>query len=219
MKKNLWKILIALIIIFLVVVIKPIRTKSVMNCIAVDVFEDIPIYDSLRKQLEGPVISDKGKYLDFKWYKVLKWGDTSILHIEVYKWPSSLSWRDDFYWPRTTMNYQWNYFLFPNGTSKFTNLLYNKDNKNVIDKLAFKPYSKNLEIADSINFIIKPEQLFFFLQKGYFQIIDNQDNYVLIDFYEPIAKIAHKYKNDSITTISAKIYVNDSLELVILPID
>jgi hypothetical protein len=219
MKKKLWEILIALIIIFLIVVIKPIRTKSVMNSIAEDVFEDILIYDSLRKQLESPVISDKGKYLDFKWYKVLKWGDTSIVHIEVYKWPSSFSWRDHFYWPRTTMNYQWNYFLFPNGTSKFTNLLDNKDDKKVIDKFAFKPYSKNLKIADSINFIVKPEQLFFFLQKGYFQIIDNWDSCVFIDFYEPIAKISHKYKNYSTATISAKIYVYDSLELVILPIE
>lgn len=190
-----------------------------MKSIAKDEFEDIQVYDSLRKQLIGPVVTDKGKYLEFKWYKLVEWGDTAAVNIDVYKKPSSFSWRDDFYWPRVTMNYQWYYFLFPEGTSKFADILPNQIANKFPDGSAFKFYHKQEQTADSINFIINPDRLFFFLQKGYFQIVEKNDDYTIVDFYEPIANIVHKHKKDTITTMSAKMFVNDSMEVLIMPYD
>lgn len=219
MKKIIWIILIGLVVIILFVLIRPIRTKSVMKSIAVNEFENIQMYDSLRKKLTGPVINDKGKYVEFKWYKVLKWGDTSIIYIDVYKKPTSFSWRDDFFYPKITMNYQWYYFLFPQGTSKFEDILSLQNKKEGIDSSKYKPYHRQIEESNSINFTVIPERLFYFLQKGYFTVIEKNDDYTIVDFYEPIANIVHKNTDETISTMSAKVFVSDSLELLIVPYD
>ncbi|MCE2972283.1 MAG: hypothetical protein LW852_02445 [Sediminibacterium sp.] len=219
MKKIIWKILFGLIVIILFVLIRPIRTKSVMKSIAKDEFDDIQVYDSLRKHLIGPLITNKGEYYEFKWYKLLEWGDTAAVHIDVYKKPSSFSWRDDFYWPRVTMNYQWYYFLFPQGISKFADILPEQYKKEGIDSSKYKPYHGQSEIADSIHFTVIPDRLFYFLQKGYFTIVEKNDTYTIVDFYEPIANIVHKHKKDTITTMSAKVFMNDSMEVFMIPYD
>jgi len=216
MKNIIWIILIALTL-FVLLIIRPIRTTSVMKGIAENEFENVSIYDTLRKQLLGPVITDKGKYSEFKWYKVLEWGDTAAVYIDVFKRPNSFSWRDDFFWPRITMNYQWYYFLFPKGTSKFIDILPNQYTNKKISISDFRLYNKQENVADSIKYVIKLDKLFFFLQKGYFQVMDKQENYIAIDFYEPVANIVHKDKNDTILTMSAKVFVNDSLEVLIMP--
>lgn len=87
-------------------IVKPFRTKSVMMGIAASEFQDIPMADSLRTQLSGPVVEDMGIYTSCKWFKVLEWGDTAMLYIDVFKRPQSFSWRDRFFWPRITMNYK-----------------------------------------------------------------------------------------------------------------
>jgi len=219
MKKIIWIIIIGLVAIILFVLIRPIRTKSIMKSIAVNEFEDIQMYDSLRKKLTGPVINDKGKYVEFKWYKVLEWGDTSTIYIDVYKKPSSFSWRDDFFCPKITMNYQWYYFLFPHGTSRFEELLSLQCQKEAIDFSKYKPYHRQNEVSNSINFTVIPERLFYFLQNGYFTVVEKNDDYTIVDFYEPIANIVHKHTDETISTMSAKVFVTDSLELFILPYD
>lgn len=191
-----------------------------MISIAENRFEDIPMYDSLRMQLSGPKVSDRGKYLEFEWYKILEWGDTAALHIAIYKWPCSFSWRDDFYWPRITMNYQWYYFLFPGGTSKFEDILPNQYKKKGIKFSDFILYhGQQKAIDDTIRFIVKQDRLFYFLQKGYFTIVEKNENFAIIDFYEPIVNIEHTHKSDITTTISAKVFINDLLEVLIVPYD
>ena len=217
MKKIIWKIVIALIIIVLFIAIRPIRTKSIIRSIAENEFINELKKDSLRKQLYGPIISEKEKYSEFKWYKVLEWGDTAAIYIDVYKNPFDNNW-GNFLFPRITMNYQWYYFLFPNGTSKFEDILPIQYEKRAIKSSDFKLYTKN-EIADSIRFIVKPDRLFYFLQKGYFSVIEKNENYTIVDYYEPIANVVHKHKNDVTSTMSAKVFVNDSLEVLIIPYD
>lgn len=217
MKKIILKILIVLIPIILFILIRPIRTESVMKSIAVNEFENIQMHDSFRKQLTGPVMIDKGKYLEFKWYKALEWGDTSAVYIDVFKKPTSLSWRDKFFFPRITMNYQWYYFVFPNGTSKFADVLPQQLKKVEMHSFKFIPHHRQKEVYDSINFTIKPERIFYFLQKGHFLVVEKNDTYTLVDFHEPIATIVHKHTNDTIYTMSAKVFVNDSSEVLIIP--
>ena len=57
------------------------------------------------------------------------------------------------------------------------------------------------------------------MRKGHFQIVENNDDYTIVDFYEPIANIVDKHTVETISTMSAKVFVNDSLELLIMPYD
>ncbi len=218
MEKNIWKILSAIIVITLFIITRPIRTESVMKSIAINEFENIQMYDSLRKQLTGPVIIDKGKYLEFKWYKVLEWNDSARLYIDIFKKPIGQEWKS-FFSPRITMDWQWYYFLFPNGTSTFADVLPSQQKNLPIDSSKYKPYHRQNEMPDSINFIVIPDRLFYFLQKGYFTVVDEMDTYTIVDFYEPIANIVHRHAKETLSTMSAKVFVNDSLEVFILPYD
>lgn len=190
-----------------------------MNSIAHYELEDYLSVDSVRSQLLGPIIQDHEKYVEYKWYKELEWGDTAAIFIDVYKYPSTFSWRDDFFWPRLTMNYQWYYFSFPEGTSKFADALPQKNKKVIIDSLKIKLYQSQNELVDSLQFIVIPNRLFFFLRKGYFTIVEKNDAYSIVDFYQPIATIYNNSNRDTTQTMSAKIYLNDALELIIQPID
>lgn len=215
MKKTLLIILIITTIISFIV-IKPIRTKGVMKSIAEEEFQNIPIYDSLRMQLKGPIVVDKEKYIEFEWYKVLEWNDTSAVYIDVYKNPiNNLS---NFFSPRITMNYQWYYFVFQNGTSRFQDILPNYYANKKFDLFDFKLDDKQQKIKDSITFSIDPDRLLFFLKKGYFQVLDQKKSHIIVDFYEPIA-YGRKQNNNikKASLMSAKIYVNDSFKVLIIP--
>jgi hypothetical protein len=189
-----------------------------MKSIAVNEFEDLKIHDSLRKQLIGPVIIDNGVYIEFKWYKVLEWGDTSAIYIDVFRSPFKNNW-SNFFTPKITMDWQWYYFTFPNGTSKFGNILPNTNGKKADDSSKYKLYHKQNEIADSMKFTVIPDRLFYFLQKGYFTVVEKKDTYTIVDFYESIANIVHKHTNENLSTMSAKVFVNDSLGVIIMPYD
>ena len=219
MKKIIYKILLRLLVLTVFILVRPIRTKYIMKSIAINEFENIQIYDTLRKQLVGPVITEKDNYMEFKWYKVLDWGDTSAIHIDVYKRPTSFSWRDSFIWPRITMNHQWYYFLFPLGLSKFEDILPLEQKKTEIDLAKYKLTYNDSISSELINFAVLPDRLFYFLQKGHFNFVEQNDNCTIVDFYEPIANIANKDNKESIITTSAKVYVNDSFEILIMPYD
>ncbi|MDO8897046.1 MAG: hypothetical protein Q7V19_05305, partial [Bacteroidales bacterium] len=107
MKKLLLFLIIILTVLYFFV--KPVRTKKVLLNIAQNEFASILMYDSIRNQLNGPASLDRDDFVEFKWYKVLEWDDTAAIYIDVFKHPTSLSWRDNFFWPRVTMNYQWSY--------------------------------------------------------------------------------------------------------------
>lgn len=191
--------------------IQPIRTNSSMLYLAKQELEDLEINDSLYQQLRGPLLVDCKDYITYEWYKPLPWGDSSKIHITIYKTLNKCSFRDPFFSPDVSMNLQWYYFVFPNGTSKFKDIV--PPNTTNTDLSKFKLYKENPE-SDTFTFTKKPELLFYFLQKGFFTINEKKDNYVGIDFYEEIAK--SKYNKQS--TGSARVYIVDTFQLKILPV-
>jgi hypothetical protein len=211
-----------------VLIVKPIRTTRVMENIAkemlmeegpLQLFSDNnePIYEGI----EGPIVTDMQERVEYTWYKVLEWGDTASISAFVYN--SCLNEFSGIFRaknpPSVTADIKWYYVYVPEGISKFTDILPKKYDSYSIDVSVFEFNSKQEKIADSINFIINPDRLFFFLRKGHFQIVENNDDYTIVDFYEPIANIVDKHTVETISTMSAKVFVNDSLELLIMPYD
>ncbi len=176
---------------------------------------DEPIY----KGIKGPVVIDRQERVEYTWYKVLHWGDTASISAFVYK-----NFLKEFSGifrkknpPSVTADIKWYYVYVPEGISKFADVLPPQQEKKAIDSSKYKPYQRQNEIADSINFTVIPDRLFYFLQKGYFTVIEKNDRYTIVDFYEPIANMIHRRTNDTISTMSAKVFVKDSLEVLILP--
>ncbi len=227
-KKIIWIIIVTIFIILFVLIVKPIRTTIVMENIAKEMLmEEGPLklfsdnYEPIYEGIEGPVVTDRQKRIEYTWYKVLEWGDTASISAFVYKNfliefagifrkknPTS-----------TSADGKWYYVYVPEGISKFVDILPNQHEKNTIDSLKYKPYYRQNETSDSIKFIVNINRLFFFLQKGYFTVVEKNDTCTIIDFYEPIANIVHKHTKDTITTMSAKVFVNDFLEVLIIPYD
>jgi hypothetical protein len=226
MRKNIiWIITLTILIVLFVLIVKPIRTMKVMESIAKNELMDEPFYlftdkyKNLYKNVEGPIVIYRQDRVQFTWYKVLEWGDTASISAFLYKNflieftgifrsqnPSSV-----------TADTKWYYVYVPEGISKFTEILPKRYDSNATDVSVFKLCPKQGKIADSINFIINPNRLLFFLKKGHFFIVEKNDIYTIIDFYEPIANINHRHTNESISTMSAKVFFNDSLEVLIMP--
>ena len=217
-----------ILIMLFMLIVKPIRTKRVMENIAkemlmeqgpLQLFSDNnePIYEGI----EGPIIIDREERVEYTWYKVLEWGDTASISSFVYK--SFLNEFSGIFRAKNpasvTADSQWYYVYVPEGISKFEDILPEQYKKTGIGSSNFKSYHRQNEIADSINFTVLPERLFYFLLKGYFTVVEKNDDYTIVDFYEPIANIVHKLTDETIPTISAKLFVNDSLEVLILPYD
>jgi hypothetical protein len=219
MKKRIGIILtIVVIIILLYFIVKPIRTTGVLSNIAQREFQNIAMYDSLRKQLIGPIILKKNTYNEFMWYRVLDWGDTAAIYIDVYKYPTSFSWRDDYFWPRITMNYQWGYLT--SGTiSTFKDVLPLKyENKN-LNLSSLQLYPNQEKYYESSEMLINPDRLFYFLKKGYFEVLEKKEDYTVVAFYQPIGNVYERTKNktDTINTMSAKVLINEASEVLIIP--
>lgn len=207
-----------LIIILLCFIVKPIRTTSVLSNIAQREFQNIPVYDSLRKQLKGPIILKKNKYYEFMWYRVLDWGDTAAIFIDVYKYPTSFSWRDDYFWPRITMNYQWAY-LTSGAISKFEDVLPPKYENLPLIMSSIKLSPNQEKYFESAELSIIPDRLFWFLKKGYFEVLEKKEDYTVVTFYQPIGNVYVRTPNkiDTINTMSAKLLINEAFEVLILP--
>jgi hypothetical protein len=176
-----------------------------------------PIY----KGIEGPIITDRRERLEYRWYKILEWGDTASISAFVYK-----NFLKEFSGlfrkknpPSVTADGKWYYVYVPEGISKFSDGLPLQHKKGIIDSSKIKLYQGQNEIADSIQFVVMPDRLFYYLQKGYFTVVEKNDKYTIVDFYEPIANIVYKHTNDTISTMSAKVFFNDSLEVLIMPYD
>lgn len=219
-----WKIFIGVLLVFVffvMVFIQPIRTIGVMRNIASDELNDAMYrlfgkrQDIILEQLNGPLMNEgKNKNsVRFQWYKVLKWGDTASIYIEVYKYPTSLSWQDNFFWPDVSMNDHWTYIDEP--ISNFKDLFHDSY-ITYKDTSIFKFNIVQENPSDSIEYIISKERLRYLLKMGYFIVLDKQEKYVLINFYEDFASIINKKTKESKWVESAKIYI-DSLNVVMMP--
>lgn len=227
-KKIIWIVNLTILIMLFVLIVKPFRTTRVMENIAKEMLmEEGPLHlfsdngEPIYEGIEGPIITYYQKRVEFTWYKVLEWGDTASISAFVNKnflqeYSGIFRAKNP---PSVTADVKWYYVYVPEGISKFTDILPKKYDSCSIDVSVFGINSKQERIADSIDFIINPDRLFFFLRKGHFQIVEKNDNYTIVDFYEPIANIVHKHTDETISTMSAKVFVTDSLELFILPYD
>lgn len=224
----IWIIFLGILIIIFIGIFRPVRTKKVMEVIAKEKLMDEPFclftdkYKKNYKGIEGPLVSDRKKRIVYTWYIVLEWGDTAKVSAYVYK-----NFLNEFLGffrkknpPDVTANHQWNYIYIGdgNGISKFADILPNTYNDKPTNILNFSLNYDQNKINDSIEFCVKPERILYYLKKGYFFLDEKNKNYAIVDFYEPIAQIVSKYKNLTVSTMSAKIYVNDSSEVLILPI-
>ncbi|HEU4496919.1 MAG TPA: hypothetical protein VFR70_07700 [Flavobacterium sp.] len=97
-----------------ILIIKPVRTDSIMQNIAKEdleniLFEQFGSSDSERilNNLRGPLISKNNLYTEFIWYQKLNENDTAKIFINVYRYPITFSLRDDFFWNKITMNSNW----------------------------------------------------------------------------------------------------------------
>jgi hypothetical protein len=227
-KKTTWIIIFIIFIILFLLIVKPFRTMGVMESIAKEkLMEEGPLKlfsdndEPIYKGIEGPIVTDRGERVEYRWYKVLEWGDTASISAFVYKnflkeFSGSFRKKNP---PSVTADGKWYYVYVPEGISKFADALPLQHKKGIINSSKIKLYQGQNEIADSIQFIVKPSRLFYFLQKGYFSVVEKDENYIIVDFYEPIANIVHKHTKDSISTMSAKVFLNDSLEVLIIPYD
>lgn len=198
--------------------VRPIRTAGVLSNIAYREFQNIPMYDSLRKQLKGPIILKENKYNEFMWYRVLDWGDTAAIYIDVYKYPTSFSWRDDYFWPRITMNYQWGY-LASGSISTFKDVLPIKYENRPLILSRLHLYPNQEKYYESSTVSISPDRLFYFLKEGYFEVLEKKENYTIVAFYQPIGNVYVRTQNkiDTTNTMSAKVLINEASEALIIP--
>ena len=175
-------------------------------------------FDTTNYGVSGPIIDrTKKEHTTFQCYKVLPWGDTALIFIDVSQSLTSLSWRDNYFFPRITMNYQWQYLV--GSISEFDDVLPTKFNKGIFLDTQLKLYPNHDRYFDSSELTIAPERLFFFLKEGYFRILKKEDDYTVVEFYEPIGNVFYKNgnKQDATFTLGAKVFVNEEFEMLIVP--
>jgi len=171
--------------------------------------------EELKEELIGPkVLSEDDKSICLYWYNILSWRDTASIFIEVHKTLSSFSFRDNYFWPKVTMNYEWNY-LMSGKRSDFQEVLPERYAEKPLIYTSFNLYHEQEKYYESSDVIIKPEILFHFLKQGYFEVLKKEKDYSIVAFYEPIGKIYRE--KDTLETMSAKVYVNDASEFLIIP--
>ncbi len=178
-------------------------------------------FDTTNYNVKGPIIckSKKERYTTFQWYKVLSWGDTASIFIDVPESliPFSLKRLGDFILPGTTMNYQWYYLMGP--ISKLKDVLPIKYKKGIPLNAQLKLYQNHKRYFDSSELTIAPNKLFFYLKEGYFRPLKKEDDYTVVEFYEPIGNVFYKNgnKQDTTFTLGAKVFVNEAFEILIVP--
>ena len=176
------------------------------------------VQESIVRELGGPLIYHNQKYAEFVWYKVLEWGDTSKIFISVHRSIFSCD-RYDSWWrnflcylePSVTMNYAWNY-VGKIGASNFEEI--------------FPEGAKGIEVMSSVemkgegfDLIVPTERLIYFLKKGYFSVLQQEQKETTILFYEPIANVYLGNKKDTATLMTAKALANDSVGIFLIPYD
>lgn len=227
MRKKIFMVIILIVSIILVLLnVKPLRTTKEMEKIAKSELMEEPLslftdnYDYKYKGIVGPIVFDRGEKVEYTWYKILEWGDTATISAFVYK-----NFINEYLGifrsqnqPSATADLKWYYVYEPEGISKFNDLLFHTHNRKTIDVSRSKLSARQNSISDSLRFVVQPERLLFFLKKGHFQIVEKQNGFTVVDFYQNIAKKTNSNGNSFKLTKSAKIFINDSLEVFILPI-
>jgi len=218
------RVLLTLLYIWLVLVIRPIRTKETMALIAKDKLTDMAPLE-LISQLEGPLIFDSKSRMKYTWYKVLEWGDTATISAWVYKCfledinIFKIINRNHKEPPDVAANEKWYYIYVPNGISDFNDIFPINYSIKSNDTSLFKLSNKQGDWLDSITFSINPEMLLYFLKKGHFQVVRKNEKYVTVDFYQTIARIGSNHNRNAIETRSANIFLVNTLEILIIPFD
>lgn len=175
-------------------------------------------FDTTNYNVQGPIVNKTREgYTTFQWYKVLPWDDTASIFIDVSQSLTSLSWRDNYFFPRITMNYKWNYLL--GSTSKLEDVLPLKFDEKIYLNTQLKLYPNHERYFDSSELTIEPERLFFFLKEGCFRVLKKEDDYTIVEFYEPIGNVFYKNKNkiDTMSPTGAMVFVNEAFEMLIVP--
>jgi hypothetical protein len=177
-------------------------------------------FDTTNYNLKGPIVNRiKEGYTTFQWYKVLPWNDTASIFLDVSQslTPLSLSRIGNYFLPRITMNYQWNYLLGP--ICKLEDVLPLKFEEKIPLNNQLKLYPNHTNYFDSSELVISPERLFYFIKEGYFRVLKKENDYTVVAFYEPIGNVFYKNKNkqDTTFTLGAKVFVNEAFEMLIVP--
>jgi hypothetical protein len=214
--KKLLQILTLLLLLGVVVVYLFLRPRSIKRMEETALFELEEILGKGYKayNLKGPLIdTTHNEYVSFQWYKILNWGDTASIYIDVFKRLSSFSWRDNYFWPRVTMNHQWSYLA--GSRSEFKDVLPIKTKNKTLILSSLQLYPNQEKYYENSEVLIRPERLFFYLKNGYFEVLEKRKEYTVATFYEPIGYIYQG--NDTILTMAAKVYLNDAAQVLILP--
>ncbi len=168
------------------------------------------------EELSGPLVDTTHEdYIEFKWYEVLDWGDTASISCDVWRSLSSFSWRDSYFWPRTTYNRQWSYLFDPR--SEFSDVLPTEYQGKVSILSALRLSPDQRQQTDSMEMIVDPERLLFFLKEGYFELLDQGRYHTVVGFYEPIGYIFMGL--DTIRPRAAEVYIDEAAEVLIVPYD
>jgi len=174
--------------------------------------------DSVLRILKGPIVSEDNErnYTDYIWYYKLAWGDSAKIYFSFSN--SVFSNTIEYYIPKVTMNYQWYYLQFPNGTSKFYEIVSKCENFGMGDYNDFSIFQET-NYSDSIMKLLYPNRLLFYLKKGYFEIEKQEKDFSDIKFYEPYTYIfKRKDRIDTVyNTMTAKVYIDSCKYIHISP--
>ena len=218
--KNIILIAIALLLIITVMVYKSTRPRDYekMEHLAEIKFHEkidnrnIIVDEEAFYRLPPRDIQDKG--MVFSWYSIIESGDSAILNIQVNKQGKFL--QDEQF--RVTMNRSWGYLFNPK--SKYINILplkYKGDSLFLERVVLFKNQDEYLNSTDSLQLLIPIKELFSFLKKGYFSVLERYEDNTVVAFYEPIAKIISE--NESKPILTGKVFFTDRNEVLIFPYD
>ncbi|MCK9208523.1 MAG: hypothetical protein M0P66_15525 [Salinivirgaceae bacterium] len=170
--------------------------------------------------ISGPCVGESTKtYISFFWFHELEWGDSAKIFVKVHKSLFTSAWRD-YRWPSITMNYQWTYLELNLGNHRLGHFKDVLSQKNIVYPIGDYSLLKNHPVNfDSSQLILVPERIFFFLKEGYFETLKKEENRTIVAFHEPIGKMNIKtsLKIDTSLTSGAKIYINDSAQILIVP--
>ena len=215
-----------IIAIYVIAVMKPVRTAGSMVQIASEMLREpgpLQLFaangDILYRGIHGPILNDVEDRIEYTWFKVLDWGDTATISASVYKNVlnelGSLVRRKNP--PAVWANSKWNYVYNPVGESRFSDLLPESNKQRSTDSSVYTLSRQQDESHTSFKYIIKPDKLLILLQRGYFNVAEKKGNYTTVDFFEPIAEAPSEPNGSRAQTISARVYVDDSLNILIEP--
>jgi hypothetical protein len=223
MKKKITIIIVSIFfLVFVSLILCPRSLKKAQTIAEQELYTNL--HDRKIKELKGPLIDNQKESVEFIWYKELEWGDTSKIFIKVHKniflvEKNESWWRNIlFFWePQVTMNYQWYYFLFPDGTSSFEDV-FPLGAKGIELMLNMKTFPNDTISGGNIELVIPADRLIYFIKKGYFEVLQKEKDTTIVAFYEPIARM-HLQNKSSVSVMTAKVLSIDTIGIAIIPIN